>query len=100
MIYLTVGDRDAGNLTDDASYRMLAQNLGSHVGKVLRLRDDGTAPPDNPFVGHAGARPEIYTYVHRNALGLAWHPETGELWGTEVRPMGGDELIRLIPGRN
>jgi glucose/arabinose dehydrogenase len=100
MIYLTVGDRDAGNLTDDASYRMLAQDLGSHVGKVLRLRDDGTAPPDNPFVGRAGAKPEIYTYGHRNVQGLAWHPETGELWATEIGPMGGDELNRLIPGRN
>ncbi|HUQ51436.1 MAG TPA: PQQ-dependent sugar dehydrogenase, partial [Gammaproteobacteria bacterium] len=80
MIYLTVGDRDAANVTDDSSYRMLSQNLGSHVGKVLRLRDDGTAPADNPFVGRAGAKPEIYTYGHRNAQGLAWHPETGELW--------------------
>lgn len=100
MIYLTVGDRDAGNLTDDASYRMLAQDLGSHVGKVLRLRDDGTAPADNPFVGRAGAKPEIYTYGHRNAQGLAWHPDTGELWATEIGPMGGDELNRLVPGRN
>jgi glucose/arabinose dehydrogenase len=100
MIYLTVGDRDAGNLTDDASYRMLAQDLGSHVGKVLRLRDDGTAPNDNPFVGRAGAKPEIYTYGHRNAQGLAWHPETGELWATEIGPMGGDELNRLVPGHN
>jgi glucose/arabinose dehydrogenase len=100
MIYLTVGDRDAGNLTDDASYRMLAQDLGSHVGKVLRLRDDGTAPADNPFVGRAGAKPEIYTYGHRNAQGLAWHPETGELWATEIGPMGGDELNRLVPGHN
>jgi glucose/arabinose dehydrogenase len=100
MIYLTVGDRDAGNLTDDASFRMLAQDLGSHVGKVLRLRDDGTAPADNPFVGHAGAKPEIYTYGHRNAQGLAWHPETGELWATEIGPMGGDELNRLVPGHN
>jgi aldose sugar dehydrogenase len=100
MIYLTVGDRDAGNLTDDASYRMLAQNLGSHVGKVLRLRDDGTAPVDNPFVGRADAKPEIYTYGHRNAQGLAWHPETGELWATEIGPMGGDELNRLVPGHN
>ena len=98
MIYLTVGDRDAGNVTDDASYRMLAQNLGSHVGKVLRLRDDGTAPADNPFVGRAGAKPEIYTYGHRNAQGLAWHPDTGELWATEIGPMGGDELNRLIAG--
>jgi glucose/arabinose dehydrogenase len=100
MFYLTVGDRDAGNVTDDASYRMLAQNLRSHVGKVLRLRDDGTAPADNPFVGRADARPEIYTYGHRNAQGLAWHPETGELWATEVGPMGGDELNRLTPGHN
>jgi glucose/arabinose dehydrogenase len=100
MIYLTVGDRDAGNVTDDASYRKHAQDLGSHVGKVLRLRVDGTAPADNPFVGRAGAKPEIYTYGHRNAQGLAWYPETGELWATEVGPMGGDELNRLLPGRN
>jgi glucose/arabinose dehydrogenase len=100
MLYLTVGDRDAGNLTDDASYRMLAQNLDSHVGKVLRLRLDGSAAPDNPFVGRANAKPEIYTYGHRNAQGLAWHPETGELWATEIGPMGGDELNRLIPGHN
>ncbi len=100
MFYLTVGDRDAGNVTDDASYRMLAQDLGSHVGKVLRLRDDGAPPADNPFVDRAGARPEIYTYGHRNAQGLAWHPQTGELWATEVGPMGGDELNRLIPGHN
>jgi glucose/arabinose dehydrogenase len=100
MIYLTVGDRDAGNLTDDASYRLLAQDLRSHVGKVLRLRDDGTAPADNPFVGRADAKPEIFTYGHRNVQGLAWHPETGELWATEIGPMGGDELNRLLPGRN
>jgi glucose/arabinose dehydrogenase len=99
-IYLTVGDRDAGNLTDDASYRMLAQSLNSHVGKVLRLADDGTAPPDNPFAGRKDAKPEIYTYGHRNAQGLAWHPQTGELWATEIGPMGGDELNRLIPGHN
>src|SRR5881394_3209181 len=58
MFYLTVGDRDAGNTTDNPSYRMLAQDLNTHVGKVLRLRDDGTAPPDNPFVGRKDARPE------------------------------------------
>ena len=100
MIYLTVGDRDAGNVTDDASYRMLAQGLDNHVGKVLRLRDDGSPPDDNPFFGQSGAKPEIYTYGHRNAQGLAWHPETGELWATEIGPMAGDELNRLIPGRN
>jgi glucose/arabinose dehydrogenase len=100
MIYLTVGDRDAGNTTDNPSYRMLAQSLESHVGKVLRLRDDGTAPDDNPFVGHNNAKPEIYTYGHRNVQGLAWHPETGELWATEIGPMAGDELNHLMPGRN
>jgi glucose/arabinose dehydrogenase len=100
MIYLTVGDRDAGNVTDNASFRMIAQDLGSHVGKVLRLGRDGKAPADNPFVGRAGAKPEIYTYGHRNAQGLSWHPTTGELWATEVGPMGGDELNRLKPGSN
>jgi aldose sugar dehydrogenase len=100
MIYLTVGDRDAGNVTDDPSYRMLAQSLDSHVGKILRLRDDGVAPDDNPFVGRSDAKPEIYSYGHRNAQGLAWHPETGELWATEIGPMAGDELNRIIPGGN
>ena len=100
MIYLTVGDRDAGNLTDDPSYRMLAQSLESHVGKVLRLQDDGSAADDNPFVGRADAKPEIYTYGHRNAQGLDWHPETGELWATEIGPLAGDELNRLTPGSN
>jgi glucose/arabinose dehydrogenase len=100
MIYLTVGDRDRNVFTDDNSARILAQDLGSHVGKVLRLRDDGTAAPDNPFVGRAGAKPEIYTYGHRNVHGLAWHPETRELWAVEIGPMGGDELNVLRPGRN
>src|SRR5688500_12362550 len=82
MIYLTVGDRDAGNVTDDASSRWLVQNLARHVGKVLRLRDDATTTANNPFSGRAGAKPESYSYGHRNAQGLAWHPETGELWAT------------------
>ncbi len=100
MVYLTVGDRDAKVFTDDDSARILAQDLGSHVGKVLRLRDDGSAPPDNPFVGRRGAKPEIYTYGHRNVQGLAWHPETRALWATEIGPMGGDELNMLRPGFN
>ncbi len=100
LFYLTVGDRDAGNTTDDPSYRMKAQDLGSHIGKVLRLRDDGTAAADNPFVGRKDAKPEIYTYGHRNVQGLAWHPRTGELWATEIGPMGGDELNLLVPGHN
>jgi len=69
-------------------------------GKVLRLRDDGTVPPDNPFVGQAGKRPEIYTLGHRGTLGLAMHPGTGDMWQTENGPNGGDEINILKPGRN
>ena len=57
-------------------------------------------PPDNPFVGRAGAKPEIFTYGHRNGYGLAFHPETGELWQAEIGPMGGDEVNILLPGHN
>ena len=100
MLYLTVADRDTMVLTGDPEGRMRAQNLGDHVGKVLRLRDDGSVPDDNPFVGRPDARPEIYTYGHRNAYGLAFHPETGELWEVEIGPLAGDEVNILIPGRN
>jgi glucose/arabinose dehydrogenase len=101
-LYLTVGDRDrlccVG--TEDNSLRMKAQDLGNHVGKTLRLRDDGSVPPDNPFVGRPGAKPEIFTYGHRNGYGLAFHPETGALWQAEIGPLGGDEINILMPGRN
>jgi glucose/arabinose dehydrogenase len=102
MLYVTVGDRDriCCNGTDDNSLRIKAQALDNHVGKTLRLRDDGTVPPDNPFVGRAGAKPEIYTYGHRNGYGLAVHPVTGELWQAEIGPMGGDEVNVLLPGHN
>jgi len=100
LLYVTVGDRDTRVLGDDATVRSRAQSLNEHMGKVLRLRDDGTIPKDNPFVGRAGAKPEIYTYGHRNAYGLAVHPETGELWECEFGPLGGDELNVLHPGRN
>ena len=101
-LYVTVGDRDRLCCieTDDNSLRMKAQDLSNHVGKTLRIRDDGTAPPDNPFVGRAGAKPEIFTYGHRNGYGLAFHPETGELWQAEIGPMGGDEVNILLPGHN
>jgi glucose/arabinose dehydrogenase len=88
------------NGTDDTSLRMKAQGLDNHVGKTLRLRDDGTVPPDNPFVGRAGAKPEVFTYGHRNGYGLSFHPETGDLWQTEIGPMGGDEVNILLPGHN
>lgn len=100
MLYVTVGDRDVRVLTDDPTVRSRAQSLNDHNGKVLRLRDDGSVPKDNPFVGRADAKPEIYTYGHRNAYGLAFHPQTGQLWECEFGPMGGDELNVLQGGRN
>ena len=101
-LYVTVGDRDrlCCTGTEDNSLRMKAQDLDNHVGKTLRIRDDGSVPPDNPFVGRAGAKPEIFTYGHRNGYGLAFHPETGELWQAEIGPMGGDEVNILLPGHN
>ena len=84
MIYMTIGIGD--------NEAMKAQDLNELAGKVLRLKDDGTVPPDNPFVNRAGARPEIYTYGHRNGLGLALEPETGRLWECEDGPDGGDEV--------
>ena len=76
------------------------QNPNSLLGKVLRLRDDGSVPPDNPFVGRAGYRPEIYTMGHRTQLGMAVHPETGQIWAGEQGPNGGDEINVLQPGKN
>lgn len=101
-LYVTIGDRDriCCNGTDDNSLRLKAQALDNHVGKTLRLRDDGSVPQDNPFVGRAGAMPEIFTYGHRNGYGLAFQPETGELWQAEIGPMGGDEVNILIAGHN
>ncbi|HET8696825.1 MAG TPA: PQQ-dependent sugar dehydrogenase [Gammaproteobacteria bacterium] len=78
----------------------IAQKTDGLAGKVLRLRDDGTVPPDNPFVGKAGYRPEIYTLGHRSTLGLAMHPLTGEMWENENGPNGGDEINVLVAGGN
>jgi glucose/arabinose dehydrogenase len=101
-LYLTVGDRDGlcciGR--DDNSIRIKAQSLDTHMGKTLRLREDGSVPPDNPFVGRAGAKPEIFTYGNRNGYGLAFHPETGVLWQAEIGPLGGDEVNILVAGHN
>jgi glucose/arabinose dehydrogenase len=91
MLYMTVGERNDRNR---------AQNTNIHGGKILRLKDDGTVPPDNPFVGKEGYKPEIYTYGHRNLQGLAFHPETGALWETEHGPQGGDELNLIQAGKN
>ena len=78
----------------------MAQDPASHLGKILRLRDDGTVPDDNPFTGQADRKPEIYSLGHRNPMGLAIHPDTGELWASEHAPMGGDEVNVIRPGRN
>lgn len=93
MIYMSVG---VGDLPGGAR----AQDPNDLAGKVLRLREDGTVPPDNPFVGRAGYRPEIYTLGHRNPLGLAVHPDTGAIWQSENGPNGGDEINVLQAGKN
>jgi glucose/arabinose dehydrogenase len=76
------------------------QDPGTQGGKILRLRDDGGIPKDNPFVGRPNHRPEVYSLGHRNSLGLAVHPGTGELWQNENGPNGGDEINIIRPGRN
>ena len=89
-MYVTLGDRNIGKM---------AQEPGSHIGKIVRLKDDGSVPPDNPFVGKAGWLPEIYTLGHRNPVGLAFD-SAGQLWSTEEGPQGGDELNLIQAGKN
>jgi glucose/arabinose dehydrogenase len=90
-LYVTSGDRNYGELAQDPS---------TDIGKILRIKDDGSIPSDNPFVGKAGYKPEIYTIGNRNPLGLTLHPVTGEIWESEFGPRGGDEVNRVQPGRN
>lgn len=90
-LYISIGER--GEM-------QAAQDLSNHQGTVLRLHDDGRVPADNPFVGQAGALPEIFTYGNRSPQGLTVHPETGELWETEHGPRGGDEINVLRAGAN
>lgn len=90
-LFLTTGDR--GN-------RHYAQDLNVHIGKVIRLTDDGRIPADNPFVGKAGARPEIWSFGHRNIQGAAIHPVTNKLWTIEHGPRGGDEINIPAAGAN
>jgi glucose/arabinose dehydrogenase len=91
FMYVSVGDR----------FQMKrAQDLGDLAGKIVRLKDDGSVPPDNPFVGRKGARPEIFTWGNRNPQGLAQHPVTGKIWEVEHGPKGGDELNILKAGAN
>jgi glucose/arabinose dehydrogenase len=91
-LFLTTGEH--------FSQREEAQKLDNHLGKLIRIRPDGSAPSDNPFVGKAGARPEIWSYGHRNMQGLALNPATGKVWEQEHGPRGGDEINIPQPGKN
>ena len=90
-LFISLGDR--GN-------RHRAQDLADHAGSIIRLRDDGSVPPDNPFVGVEGARPEVYTLGNRNVQGLTFHPGSGALFAHEHGPRGGDELNVVQAGAN
>ncbi len=90
-LYVTLGDR---------GMRANAQDLGRHAGSVLRLNDDGTVPPDNPFIGRAGALPEIWSWGHRNPQGLAIDRASGRIWSHEHGPRGGDEVNVIARGAN
>lgn len=77
-----------------------AQSLNSSLGKIIRITTEGKAASGNPFLNNSSARKEIFSYGHRNVQGLALHPVTGDLWQSEFGPMGGDELNRILPGKN
>ncbi|GAW42005.1 Soluble aldose sugar dehydrogenase YliI precursor [Brevundimonas sp. SH203] len=85
-LFVTLGERS------DKPMRPQAQDLGSHMGKTIRINADGSVPADNPFVGHAGARPEIWSLGHRNVQGVAIQPGTGAVWTIEHGTRGGDEV--------
>jgi aldose sugar dehydrogenase len=93
-LFVTLGERQA----PENSAR--AQHLDTHFGKVVRIESDGRVPGDNPFGTRPGARPEVWSYGHRNPQGAAIHPQTGELWITEHGPRGGDELNVAHAGQN
>lgn len=93
-LYLSTGEHS------DKASRPQAQDLKSGMGKVIRLTKEGKPAPGNPFENNSDARPEIYSYGHRNVQGLAFHPVTGDLWENEFGPRGGDELNRIEPGKN
>lgn len=97
-LFVTLGDRQAPPQGDLEHHP--AQDRSNHQGTVLRLNDDGTVPPDNPFVGMEGILPEIWSWGHRSPQGLVIHPETGDVWETEHGPQGGDELNLIREGLN
>ncbi|HSE88820.1 MAG TPA: PQQ-dependent sugar dehydrogenase [Candidatus Binatia bacterium] len=91
-LFVTLGER--------FNHSERAQDLSATLGKVVRINPDGSAPRDNPFVNRAGARPEIWSYGHRNVQAAALHPETGQLWTVEHGARGGDELNHPEAGKN
>jgi len=93
-LFVTLGERS------DKPMRPQAQDLGSHMGKTIRINADGTVPEDNPFVGRAGALPEIWSLGHRNVQGIAVQPGTGAIWTIEHGTRGGDEVNLDKPGLN
>jgi len=92
LIYVTLGER----------FHMMdqAQNPKNHLGSVVRIKPDGSVPQDNPFAQHKSYKPEIYSYGHRNAQGIARRPGSDEIWIHEHGPAGGDEINILKPGAN
>ena len=92
-----------GNLfvtTGERNLKTLSQDLSNHLGKIIRITPDGGAPKDNPFVNNKDAKPEIWSWGHRNVQGAALHPQTGKLWLTEHGPRGGDEINIPEAGKN
>ena len=100
-LLMSIGDGGNPPLrVGDMLAREQAQNLGSHLGSILRLTETGKPAPNNPLARRAGARPEIWSYGHRNIQGLTRDPRTGRVWATEHGPRGGDELNLIAGGRN
>ena len=93
-LFVTMGERS------DIQTRPQAQDLNSHLGKVLRINADGSVPQDNPFIGRQGVRPEIWSYGHRNIQSAAFEPGTSRLWTAEHGPLGGDELNLTEAGKD
>ncbi len=93
-LFVTLGERS------QREPRELAQDLSTHIGKIVRINPDGSVPADNPFVGRANTRAEIWSYGNRNVQGADLHPETGALWAIEHGPRGGDEVNIIQAGRN
>ncbi len=93
-VVISTGERS------DLVTRPQAQSLNSGLGKVIRITKEGQPAPGNPFLGQQGVRPELYSYGHRNVQGLAFNPTTGDLWEDEFGPRGGDEVNRVLPGKN